>query len=339
MSISAKELAAILGVSPATISMVFNNKPGISDATREMVYNAAAQYGYVNKKAEKNTADAPVIQFVTYKKHEQIIANTPFFSELTEGITRESSLQHCALHMSYVHEAGNIGEQIDALKNINCIGILLLATEMAPSDFDWFRNFPVPIVVLDCYYDSIDFDCALINNTQGAYQATDYLIRCGHSRIGHLHSNVICGNFNERASGFRDALSAHGLSAADVITHNLSPTSQGGFQDMMQILEEKPELAEAYFADNDIIAAAAMKAFQAHGYRIPEDISIIGFDDMPLCDMMNPALSTMNVPKNELGAMGVRKLLRCVNESHTFHTKTSLSTTLICRESVLDKTL
>ncbi|MCD8231151.1 MAG: LacI family DNA-binding transcriptional regulator [Clostridiales bacterium] len=339
MSISAKELAAILGVSPATISMVFNNKPGISEATREMVYNAAAQYGYVNKKAEKNTADAPVIQFVTYKKHEQIIANTPFFSELTEGITQESSLQHCALHMSYIHEPGNIGEQIEALKSINCIGILLLATEMAPSDFNWFRDFPVPIVVLDCYYDSIDFDCVLINNTQGAYQATNYLIRCGHTRIGHLHSNVICGNFNERATGFRDALFAHDLPVADAITHKLSPTSQRGFQDMMQILEEEPELAEAYFADNDIIAAAAMKAFQAHGYRIPEDISIIGFDDMPLCDMMNPALSTMNVPKKELGAMGVRKLLSRAEKSYGFHTKTSLSTSLVVRESVLDKTL
>lgn len=336
MSISAKDLAAILGLSPATISMVFNNKPGISDATRELVYNAAAQYGYSNKKADKNATESPVIQFVTYKKHEQIIANTPFFSELTEGITQESSRQRCALHISYIHEPGSIREQVEALKSINCIGILLLATEMSPSDFNWFRDFSVPIVVLDCYYDSIDFDCVLINNTQGAYQATDYLARCGFRRIGYLHSSVICGNFNERASGFRGALRANGLPDEEAIIHEISPTSQEGFQDMMRILEEKPILADAYFADNDIIAAAAMKAFQAHGYRIPEDISIIGFDDMPLCDIMTPALSTMNVPKKVLGAMGVRRLIHRAQTEHDPHLKVALSTTLVTRESVLN---
>ncbi len=337
MSISAKELASILGVSPATISMVFNQKPGISDATREMVYAAAEKYGYTNKKAEKMTAETPIIQFVTYKKHSQIVADTPFFSELTEGITQESFAQHCALHISYLYESEDIREQINALKKVNCIGILLLATEMSPEDFDWFQDFTVPVIVLDCYYDSIDFDFVLINNTQGAYKATDYLARCGHTRIGYLHSSVTCGNFNERADGFYNALRAHGLSASDAPVHQISPTSQDGFRDMLRILSGKQELADAYFADNDIIAAAAMKAFQACGYRIPEDISIIGFDDMPLCDMMTPALSTMNVQKKELGAVSVRTLVKQAHAGTTAHSKISLATKLICRESVQNK--
>ncbi len=338
MAISAKELAAILGVSPATISMVFNDKPGISDATRETVRRAAAEYGYTYKKAKKNGETASVIQFVTYKKHEQIIANTPFFSELTEGITQECARQNCVLHISYILGSGDVENQIDALRRVDCIGILLLATEMAEEDFAWFADFPVPVVVLDSYYDGLGCDCVLINNMQGAYQATEHLISCGHTDLGYLHSSVPCANFGERADGFYRALRSHGISVKSAPVHLLSPTSQGGYQDMMQILSGRPSLAKAYFADNDIIAAAAMKAFQEYGYRIPKDISLIGFDDMPLCDVMNPALSTMNVAKQDLGAAAVRQLIFRTREPGRMNLKLSMATTLVCRDSVLDQT-
>ncbi len=336
MSISAKELAAILGVSPATISMVFNDKPGISDATKEMVLQAAAEYGYTGKKAKKSGAPALVIQFVSYKKHEKIIANTPFFTELTAGITQECSKQNFALHVSDILESGDVRAQIDALKKTDCAGILLLATEMSPEDFTQFSRLSSPMVVLDCYYDGLARDCVLINNVQGAFEATEYLIRSGHTQIGYLHSSVPCANFSERADGFYKALRSHGIAPSSAPVHLLTSTSREGYQDMMRILSEKSDLAKAYFADNDIIAAAAMKAFQECGYRIPEDISIIGFDDMPLCDMMNPALSTMNVPKRDLGAEAVNQLiLRAKNPDRAF-LKVSLSTTLVCRESVMD---
>ncbi len=333
MAISAKELAAIVGVSPATISMVYNNKPGISAATKELVLKAAEEYGYVNKKAEKAKA-ASVIQFVTYKKHEQIVADTPFFSALTEGISQECAQQNCVLHMSYVHENDAIAEQIEALKKVDCIGILLLATEMSPENFALFSDISVPMVVLDCYYDDLDYDCVLINNTQGAYAATRHLIAAGHRSIGYLHSSVDCGNFSERGDGFYKALRSAGLSVSDAPLHLLSPTSQGGYQDMVAALAQKPRLATAYFADNDIIAAAAMKALLEAGYRIPEDVSIIGFDDMPLCDMMTPALSSMHVQKKELGAVAIRQLLRRIKNPVQASSKVSFGTTLVQRDSV-----
>ncbi|MCC8141899.1 MAG: LacI family DNA-binding transcriptional regulator, partial [Lachnospiraceae bacterium] len=328
--------AKIVGVSPATISLVFNNKPGISDATREEVLKAAAQYGYTYKKSEKKDVSTSVIQFVTYKKHEKILADTPFFSELTEGISQECSLQNCAVNMSYIHGDGDIQEQIDALRRTDCIGILLLATEMSPEDFRWFQDFKVPIVVLDSYYDGLEFDCVLINNIQGAFQATDYLAQCGHTNIGYLHSNIPIGNFYERADGFYKALRVNHISTSKCPVHLISPTSGEGYLDMMKILKGGPELADAYFADNDIIAAAAMKAFQEVGYQIPEDISIIGFDDMPLCKMMTPSLSTMNVRKRDLGAAAIKQLLVRTKEPDRLYLKMSMSTTLVCRESVSD---
>ena len=146
MNISAKELAKLINVSPATVSMVFNNKPGISDATRELVLKTAAEYGYAPKKNESSGASSRIIQLVNYKKHGKVAADTPFFSQLTEGISTECTRQSCALHISYFYETMDIDSQLDALRAVDCEGILLLATEMAPSDFRKFRDFSVPIV-------------------------------------------------------------------------------------------------------------------------------------------------------------------------------------------------
>lgn len=337
MGISAKELANIIQVSPATISMVFNNKPGISEATKEMVFQAALKYGYSAKKMSGNRASQGVIHLVNYRKHGKIASNTAFFSQLTEGISKECSLHNHALHVSYFYESQDTEAQIAALKEVDCIGILLLATEMDEADFHYFDSFSIPIVVLDCYYDDLDYDCVVINNIQGAFHATGYLLHCGHKSVGYLHSNIDISNFCERADGYYKALRANGYSSAQAIVHRLSPTSAEGYEDMSRILSTREQLADAYFADNDIIAAAAMRAFQEHGYKIPEDISIIGFDDMPLCDMMSPPLSTMKVRKRELGATAVHRLMERILHPDLARLKMCMSTQLISRDSVMMK--
>ena len=333
MEISAKELAQLINVSPATVSMVFNNKPGISEATRELVMRTAAQYGYTGKSIQ-TAAASRVIQLINYKKHGKIAADTPFFSQLTEGITQECYRQNAALHISYFYENMDIPTQLASLKEVDCIGILLLATEMGKEDFKKFKDFHVPIVVLDCYYDELKYDCVLINNIQGAFKATNYLLQCGHQKVGYLRSAIEISNFAERADGYYKALRAHNKSTSHPYVHAISPTAEEGYQDMLAILDTRPELADAYFADNDIIAAAAMKAFRERGYRLPEDISIIGFDDMPLCDMMVPSLSTMRVKKQELGATAIQRLMDRVENNQIECLKMCMATKLIKRESV-----
>lgn len=334
MGISAKELANIIQVSPATISMVFNNKPGISEATKEMVVQAAIKYGYSAKKSTAATPSLGIIHLVNYRKHGKIAANTSFFAQLTEGISQECSVQNHALRVSYFYENQDTDAQITTLKEIDCVGILLLATEMTEEDFRYFEGFSIPIVVLDCYYDDLDYDCVVINNIQGAFNATSHLLHCAHPSVGYLHSAIDISNFSERADGYYKALRANGISSSQAIVHRICPTSAEGYEDMCRILSQKPRLANAYFADNDIIAAAAMKAFQKHGYQIPEDISVIGFDDMPLCDMMSPPLSTMKVRKHELGATAVQRLMDRIQNPDLARLKMCMSTRLIPRDSI-----
>lgn len=334
MEISAKELAKILNVSPATISMVFNNKPGISAATKKKVFEAAEKYGYTFSKPAAAPSKSGIIQLVNWKKHGKVCGDTPFFSQVTEGITQECARQNYTLNISYFYENQEIDAQIDTLKSTDCLGILLMATEMDKADFNLFENFQIPIVVLDCYYDELEYDCVLINNIQGAFNATNYLIHSGHKNVGYLRSSIGISNFNERADGYYKALRQSGIDTSHPYVHAISPTSEGGYNDMMEILSSHPVLADAYFADNDIIAAAAMKAFRDNGYSLPEDISIVGFDDMPLCDMMVPSLTTMRVRKRELGAAAVQRLIERQRNPRLEYLKMSMATKLIKRDSV-----
>ncbi|MFT4007216.1 MAG: substrate-binding domain-containing protein, partial [Lacrimispora sp.] len=177
-------------------------------------------------------------------------------------------------------------------------------------------------------------DSVLINNVQGAYRATNYLIEKGMTEVGYLRSSYPIGNFAERADGYYKALRHHHLPTSHPFVHDLTPSMEGAYLDMIHILREKPVMAQAYFADNDLIAAGAMRALKEFGFRIPEDISIIGFDDMPICDFLDPPLTTMEVPKKRLGELAMKQLVQKISKEPKLTVKIEVSVKLHERKSV-----
>ena len=334
MGISAKELAQKINISAATVSMVFNNKPGISDATKKLVFDAAKEYGYVPKKQPSQSSVDGSIQLVLYKKHGQVVSDTPFFSQLIEGITQECVKKNHSLKISYLEEGELFHSQLKQIQMIKCKGILLLATEMTESDFSILSSFSVPVVILDNYSENLECDCVLINNIQGAYCATSHLFAMGHTSVGHLASSMSIHNFEERAEGYEKALRRHQIFSSQTDTYKISPTTDQGYYDMKKLLEQTPPVSTAYFADNDIIAATAIRAFREAGYRVPEDISIIGFDNMPFCCLMNPELASMDVDKHYLGSVALNALTDRLENPEAVPVKIELRTTLVTRDSV-----
>lgn len=334
MIISAKELARRLNISAATVSMVLNNKPGISEKTRQTVLEAAREFGYEPPRKQEESPSKGTIQFVIYKKHGAVVTDTPFFSQVTEGIDAGCKEAGYELQIFYFYETQEAAAQLDALREKNCQGILLLGTEMTTGYFSQFLQLQLPIVVLDTYFEELNCDSVLINNVQGAYLATDYLISNGLTKTGYLRSSFPIGNFQERADGYYKALRHHQLSTSHPYVHRLTPSMEGAYQDMRELLEKGTETAEAYFADNDLIAAGAMRAFHEKGFRIPEDISIIGFDDMPICDFLEPGLTTMNVPKQRLGRLAVERLVAKLARDSETPVKIEISPRLHIRHSV-----
>lgn len=134
-------------------------------------------------------------------------------------------------------------------------------------------------------------------------------------------------------TSFFDTVREYGFLSQKIICHKLTPSLDGAYSDMCDILNKKELLAKGYFADNDLIAYGAIKALKEYGYNLPNDIRIIGFDDIPMCLYSTPALSTIHVNIRGLAQSAITRLLELINNGCSFFSKTEINTTFIKRSS------
>ena len=333
MSITAKELAAMLSLSEAAVSMALNHKPGVSTATRNRVIEAAQKYGYDFTK-KKLSPMKGTLCMVIYRKSGAVVSETPFFSALSEGVSIGCKRAGYDLVIRYLYEDEDFEEQLYLLSSSAFSGLILLATEMEELVLKRFSRLHIPFVILDTYVDSLEYNSVLINNIQGAYLATNYLISKRKAQPGYLRSSYNIGNFLERADGFYKAIRANGMSTAKSVVHRLTPSQEGAYEDMKALLAAGEEPASCYFADNDLIAIGAMTALKEAGYRFPEDIAIIGFDDLPVCEYFDPPLTTVHVPIHYMGEIATERLIHLVENPSALPVKIEIGTQLKKRKSV-----
>ena len=327
---SIRQISELTGFSPATVSNALNNKKGVNRETAEKILEAARQCGYLSEGGNVHS-----IRFVIYKDSGQVVSDTPFFSALMEGVELESRLGDfetviCNLNRS----APDYEERLQEILTDPTSGILLLATELSESEAARFKDALAPVVVLDNWLEQTRFNSVLISNTDSTCAATEYLIGHGHREIGYLSSEITIKNFFYRQEGYHRALKAHGLEVPEGGIITLPPTMDGARTAMNQMLSDGLKLPGALVADNDIIALGAMKAMQDHGLKIPEDVSIIGFDDLPFCSITTPGLTTIRVFKQEMGRTAVRRLIELIRNGDKFVTKSQICTEFIERDSV-----
>jgi len=336
MPMTIKKIAEAANVSPATVSMVINNKPGISPATRDKILKIVQSSGYNISPLKGALAQSGgTIQLTIYKKHSQVVADTAFFEALIAGIESRASRNGYQLTIKSVSNR-RLGADLIRSGNGNTVeGILLLGTEMHKTDMLDVLKLDTPLLVLDtCFFD-IPANYVVIDNISGAFMGVNHLIESGHRKIGYLKSSVNIQNFSERYEGYIKAMNTANIKLHDAHTVLLHPTIEGAHNDMAIYLSRSPALPTAFFSDNDIIAFGAMKAMKEAGIQIPKDVSLIGFDDMPFCAISEPSLSTISVNKKILGNFAVENLLKLISSKNKYHSKTVLGVELVSRDSVL----
>ena len=335
MKITAKELAAKLNLSAAAVSIALNGKPGVSTETRKLVLETAEKYGYDFTRISEKKRTSGTVYFCIYKKHGAVVGDTPFFSEVSGGIAEGCKREEYRLKISYLYEDGELAREIEEIQFSDCVGMILLGTEMTGEANKHFSHLPFPVILLDTSMEGVSCDCVLMDNVLGAFQAASFLIKHTGKQPGYLHSFYPISNFNEREEGFFKAVHTLGLSASGCVVHRLPPSVDGACTDMLDLLKKGAPTASAYFADNDWIAIGAVKAFKKMGYRIPEDVSIIGFDDVPFCTVIEPSLTTVHVHKHSMGEIAVSRLVKRLTEHNTPPAKIRLGTELVLRRSVM----
>jgi len=336
MAITAKQLAAHLGLSESAVSLALNNRPGVSTLTRKKVMAAAEELGYdFTRKSVSGSRKRGVICFAVYKLSGAVVDDTPFFAELTGGVSTGCRKENYDCVIRYLYEDDDLDDQIYSLNSGGFSGVIVLATEMQESTLEKFSVLTMPVVFLDSYFENPDYNFILINNIQGAYLATAYLIRKRRTQPGYLRSSYPISNFEQRADGFYKAIRAAGLSASKSPVIRLTPSQEGAYEDMKQLLESGEKPANCYFADNDLIAIGAIQALKEAGYHIPEDVAVVGFDDMPACEYMSPPLTTVRVPKSLLGEIAALRVIMFAEGKRQEAIKIEVNTRLIKRKSVV----
>lgn len=329
-----RDIARQANVSPATVSNALNGRGGVSRAVQNRILSIAQEMGY--QALRESPRASRHVRLIIYKSHGLVVMDTPFFSELTESIQLECRRVNLELLISHINakEDEDYIAQIRSFCAEDCAGIILLGTEMNAEELQLFTDQHVPIVVLDNIFRYEPVHAVVMNNVEAGHLAARTLYETGHRRIGHITSSVAFSNMSDRLKGFREGLAACGLSLTEGQLWPVRPTMSGAYEDMLVLLAQQRPLPTAFFAGNDIMAIGCMRALTEKGYRIPEDVSIIGMDNTTLCEACTPQLSTIHVYKHELGVMATRTLLSLAETGVHSAIKVEVGVSVKLRDSI-----
>ena len=344
-----KEIASQVGVSPAALSLIINHKPGVSEATRSRVLNELKELVYEHLiKSSAAAEPSNNLCFIIYKRHGEILDLHPFFLLLMENIESRARSYGYNILLSTIDKRRPVEPQIERINELNSQGAIIFATEMFDEDMDAFSAIQIPFVALDNDFTRLSCNSVSINNQMGTYQAIDYLVRNGHRNIGYLKSQTRISSFRERHSGYENALKHFSLAFLPEHIWTVHYTEEGSYRDIRKILDSPSlTLPDAFVCDDDTTAVGFIRACSEKGIRIPEDISIIGFNDRPTCEVTSPPLTSVNVSKRAFAVEAVDELMRLIQDAdrqaaengpekrwESRSRKIRIGTKLIVRESV-----
>ena len=327
-----REIAALAGVSPAAVSLVINRKKGVSEETRQRIQAVMEENGY--EAPVRRRGEHPVhILVLKYRVHGIAFEeNQGFIASIIDRI--ETECRHHGYELAvYSCEPDTAAETFRSLMGANAPdGVILIATELPEEDLGLLDLISAPLVVLDQNVIHPGADCVVMDNAALMGSLVRYLYENGHRDIGYFKFSRPVHNCDERYEGYRAALKDLGLDAPEPIL--LKPTVDGAFEDLAKRIREGTYVPHgAVVCDNDTIAIGAIKAIREAGYSIPEDISIIGFDDIPFSSTTMPALTTMRISRSAMGEMAVSILRRRMKHPDEPRMRLLLGGKLIVRNS------
>ncbi len=328
-----KDIADLAQVSPATISLVLNNREGVGAAKRQAIQKILAENGYKVSDRAKPKAQKSIF-FIKYKRHSMLVDGNPgFVNAIIDAVEKECRRQGYNLVMTACGE-GQLKNIPTLAQQNSTSGMLMLGTELNDEDADILTQISVPLVVIDNYLPMLDCNCITMNNEEAIFHSVSYLVSQGHRNIGFIANRMPSNNCAARRKAFEYTVKQLGLTADPPLIYEVHPTPDGAYQSICDLLKQGTQFPTALVANNDSIALGAMKAFKEFDIKVPEDLSIIGFDGIPFSSLSDPPLTTMEVFCVEMGIWAVRILCDRIRYPFSSVTKMQIGTKLLERCSV-----
>lgn len=333
-----KDVAKKANVSTATVSLVIHNHKRISQNTKRKVLKTISELQYRPSRVARGLVLKQTRNIGFLLTHDHFLRTEPFYTHIFLGTEFEARDHEYYILLNTI---SNKPEECDSLPRFvleNNVDGIIIAGKVPIEIVNCLENYNYPLVFVDYYPSNGEHSAVLIDNVNGAIQATEHLIKYGHQHIGFIGGDISHPSISDRLQGYKLALGKNRMQFEDrfAVTTESSTSRADGYHAMSQLLQNSPEIT-AVFASNDAMAIGAMQYIKEHGKKIPDDISIIGFDDVNADLLTDPPLSSMRVPKIELGTESMRLMIEILKNNITKTKKILIPVKLIARESTSER--
>ncbi len=307
--VTLKQIAEEVGVSVNTVSRAINDKPDVSKETRQKVLEAAKRLGYVpNRSALSLRKQKTHIVGVIIEDN----AN-PFWAEVLRGI--ESAAKSHGYHVILVNTSREYQNEVEGIKMLlerRVDGLLIAPNQEKYDDiYQLIEMENIPFVIMGRHikeFEKLNIPMIYSNEVKGGYMATQYLIKRGCRRIAFIGAQPYNTASIERCKGYKKALKEAGIKIDRSLIKTGGIEIKGGYDSTMSLIEKKKQF-DGVFAYNDLMAFGVLKALRESGLKVPEDVKVIGYDDIPYTTIVTPPLPTIRIKKREMGEKAFKILI------------------------------
>ncbi len=336
------DIAKKLNISPATVSLALNNREGVSEETRRRVVelkNDLLKNDLLNMNQPEPGGE---IGFIIYKETGRVVSETPFFVTLTEMICHYANKNGYSVEIKYYTFQNDLEKFLAEINGSSWAGCLILATEIVRSKMKRIVDLlEKPFVVLDAAYPGLEVDSVYLDNRGGIFKAVEYAVSMGHREIGYITCDEQANNFAERFESFKYYLNYFGVSFETDFVFEVPYAAEKVCMAMKEQICRKKKMPSVLIAANDIIAFGALNAFLEMNIGVPEEVSVIGFDDMPSARYVTPRLTTVALNNKAVAKNAVYRLTELIRKKdrryNAVHMQTAVGVDLVIRSSVKNK--
>lgn len=320
-----REIAKKSGVSVATVSRYINNNGYVGEETKRKIQSIIDKYEFTPNLVAKSLSTQTSYTIAVISPDMM----NPFFPELVSIIEKKSRKRGYSLTLI---QQTNLSDDSFWLnfKNKYIDGFILITSDISMNNLEYLKSLKIPFVKIDRAVHSDENLSVSVDNFSGAKLAVNHLVEIGCKHIAHISGPKSIYTATERLMGYYEAIFENKLEPI-ILEGDFSHES--GRDQTIKLLEQHPEVDGVFYA-NDLMAIGAVRAFKEKGYRLPEDIAIIGFDGIYLNEMIQPTISTIEQPIVEIGTIATQRLIDIIEEKESKHVaELSLDVKLIIRES------
>lgn len=338
MRATIKDVATLAGVSQATVSYVLNNETTakISGTTRKRVSAAASKLNYrpsVFARSLKNKSTQAIALVIP-----DVI--NPFFPEVVRGAEDVASKFGYSLILCNTDDdLGKESHYFEMLKDRWIDGIIFSGVAENRGEEEVIKKIlesDIPLVLVDREIENLEINSAIIDNVKAGYIATKHLVELGHENIGIISGPLSLKIHRDRIKGYQKALAESGVPFNELLIKGTTYREERGYRTMKEFLLLK-RVPTAIFAFGDFLAIGVIRAIRDKGLKIPEDLAVVGFDDILISRFIDPPLTTVAQPKYQMGAIAIQMLIKMIKKEPLENSKVVLEPELIVRKSSMSR--